>query len=120
MSWRSTPDGRHYPVIQHPHASAPFFIIDENLPEYVAYELRAEGYNAKHVHEIWRNRFGPFISVQDSEISKYAERHKAVVITRDTVSFPEPRGSGDRIIVKDVPGKASIDEVKTRIKDLGW
>jgi hypothetical protein len=95
---------------------APLFIVDENLPFYVAAELRSRGYKAKHVGEIYPTRRG----VQDSEIKDYAERNHGVVLTRDTVSFPEPKGPGDRVVIRDKPRETTVQEVLDRIHGLGW
>lgn len=96
------------------------FIIDENIPPKTARDLRTMGYRAYHTKEIFKDRGVPERGVSDERIKNYAEQHNAVVLTRDTLSFPEPRGRGDRVIVRDVPGESSTEEVVQRIRDLGW
>jgi len=92
----------------------PLFVIDENLPFYLESELRRRGYRAVHVRRIFRR------GTPDRTIKEYAEKHNAVVLTRDTISFPEPKKAGDRVVIEDLPREKTVAEVLRRIKDLGW
>jgi len=89
------------------------FLVDENLPESVARELKREGYRVEHVNWIG------FRKAPDPQIKRYAERHNMIILTRD-VGFPEPRILGDRVLIVDVPKQTSAQEVLRRIKQLGW
>lgn len=91
----------------------PTFLIDENLPRSVASDLRRKGYKAFHVNELFRQGF------TDRFLRSYVEDKKLVIFTRD-VGFSEPRTAGDRVLVIDVPKVTAIDEILTRIKELGW
>jgi len=103
------------------HFRAPVFLIDENLPIYLVFAARKEGYRAVHIRQLWVDENGkPLRKVPDEVISKFAQDKGWVVVTRDTVSFPEPRGKGDRIILRDAKGLDTREEFFTRVRELGW
>jgi len=53
------------------------FLIDENISPLVAQELRALGYNVKHVREVGLK------GCSDREVIEYAKREKRALITLD-------------------------------------
>jgi len=91
----------------------PFFIVDENLSHEVEKRLRAIGYPAVHVTKLFKK------GTPDRVITNYAEKTNAHVLTRDVMSFPEPKSGGDRICIVDVPGKGSVPETLKRLRELG-
>ncbi len=91
----------------------PLLLLDENIPKSIEYNLRNMGYRCIHVTKIFKK------GTPDNELTKYVEEHDAIMITRDTFSFPEPRTGGDRITVKDLPKEKTIDEIVTRLRELG-
>jgi hypothetical protein len=109
--------GRTRPItrpVSRRRGKVPAFLIDENLPIRLEDELRKRGYRATHVTRIFRR------GISDRAIKEHAEKKNMIVLTRDTVSFPEPKGRGDRVIVLDRRGVNSVDEVLDRIRSLGW
>lgn len=91
----------------------PLILLDENISPDVEYELRDKGYRTIHVTKIFKK------GTPDNELTKYVEEHKAIIVTRDTFSFPEPRTSGDRIVVRDLPKMETVDEIVIRLRELG-
>lgn len=90
----------------------PTFLLDENIPFSVYHALKHRGYRVFHAKKEWKGS-------SDKFLSKLAEKYKYVVVTRDK-GFPEPVLAGDRVIVVDLPSITAVDEVLTRLKDLGW
>ena len=103
---------KHSPVRGH-FRRRPAFLIDENLPPSIVHSLNRKGYDAQHVHEIFRQ------GISDQQLRDYAEKRNLVIITRDA-EFPEPGYAGDRVLVIDVPNKSSEQEILKRIEQLGW
>lgn len=91
----------------------PLILLDENISPDVEYELRNRGYLTVHVTKIFKK------GTPDNELSKYVEEHNAIIVTRDAVTFPEPREAGDRIVVKNLPKVKTVDEIVTRLRELG-
>jgi len=91
----------------------PYFIIDENMPHECESVLDEMGYPAVHVTQIFKK------GTPDKLITRYAEKTNAHIITRDIMSFPEPKHGGDRIVVVDVPGQGSVTEMVNRLTSLG-
>jgi hypothetical protein len=91
----------------------PYFLVDENLPKDVELALRERGYPAVHVTKIFKQ------GTPDEVITKFAEDKHAHVLTRDIMSFPEPKLAGDRIVIIDVPGERSVPETINRLQRLG-
>lgn len=91
----------------------PLVILDENIDPDVAPSIERRGAFVIHVREIFKR------GTPDSIISVYAEKHNAHVVTKDTVSFPEPRTGGDRILIRDVPKREMKKEVVVRLRETG-
>lgn len=92
----------------------PLFILDEMLPQYLEDEILKGGYVTIHVKRIFKE------GTPDRAITTYAEQHNAHVLTKDIMSFPEPKYGGDRIAIADVPGREIIKETWKRLSQLGY
>jgi len=90
----------------------PLILLDENISTEVEYKLRNRGYLTVHVTKIFKK------GTPDNELSKYVEEHNGIIVTRDAVTFPEPREGGDRVVVNDIPGMDTVDEIVMRLREL--
>lgn len=80
------------------------FLVDENLPRYVAERLRAESYIAEHVVEIGLRGY------TDADVFAHAQQEQQTIVTTDigfgnVLHYPPPHAG---IIVVRLPDNVSI------------